>query len=36
MNGYGGLRVKPATRVDSKEPSVIVDHSELHRGLPIA
>jgi len=35
MDDYGGLRVKTATRLDSRGLSVIVDHSELHRRLPI-
>jgi len=34
VDGYGGLRMKTATRLNSKGLSVIVDHSELHR-LPI-
>jgi len=35
MDGYGRLRAKAATRLDSRGLSVILDHSELHRRLPI-
>jgi len=35
VDDYGGLRVKTATRLDSKGIPVIVDHSELHGRLPI-